>query len=159
MSLLRKVRGLLGTAVTWAIAWIPLGLIPIALIELLSGRPLHLAFLVRIAGALGVVGAISGLAFGTILAIAERRHTLSTVSARRVAFWGSLGALLAPGVSLGLFLLRDPDFFEPTMALRTLGISCLLGAACAGGTLYLARRAPGQLEDSKRDRALPNVRP
>ena len=82
---LKRIRGIIGTGVTWALAWVGLG----AVVGALVGYPV--SFLFRIALSNSVSGFIAGSAFAAILAVAERKHTLADLSLKRVAIWGAIG--------------------------------------------------------------------
>ena len=116
---LRRFRGVLGTAVTWGFAWGALGS--------LAGVPQWT-----------VVGFTSGAGFALALALAERRSRADTLALRRTALWGALGAVAGASVAVPWLWAMSHG------ALRLvpfLGVSALLGAGSAAGTLLLIRRA------------------
>lgn len=130
--LLRRIRGIIGTGLTWAAAWIGLG----AGIGALAGYPL--TYLVRIALSNSVGGFIAGSAFAVILSIAERKRTLADLSLKRVALWGAAGGLLVTSIPLA--------FGAPVaFLLGPLVINGGIGAGLATGSVFLARR-----DDSRR---------
>jgi hypothetical protein len=128
---------LLGLAVVWAVAWIPLGMLGMAMEAASFGVPIRLASLVRAIPLLAGIGAFCGFAFGLVLAAMERRRSFDSLSLPRVALWGLAGGLVIPGVSfasnLGWVTLAD---MAP--ALLVFGV---LGAVSSVGTLIVARRA------------------
>lgn len=142
-KLLRKLRGILGTGITWALGWGAL----FGVMGVVVGAPLGAAVNAVFGG--GFLGACAGVSFAAILSIAERRRTLEELSLRRVAIWGGLGGmalllaaspfavfrLLSLGAPLGAYL----SFLVP------MGISGLLGTAFATGSVYLARREDRKL--------------
>lgn len=148
--MLRRLRGLLGIAIVWALAFAPIGLL-VGVYRALTMRigfglppwPLSytLRFILYNGMAWGIWGAASGLLFGLILSISERRRTVADLRVQRTAIWGALGAMVLPAAILGLVLALSPGFNVIVPALTTLGISAALGATCASGTLLLARRA------------------
>jgi len=86
--------------------------------------------------------------FSLVLAAAERRRTLSALSAGRVALWGFLGTAAIPFISVALS--------SPNAALH-LPISIIvagtltygaIGGAIATMILGVARRAPAQAIES-----------
>jgi len=135
---LRKLRGILGTGLTWAAGWGALfGGMWAAL-----GSPFG-AVLEAVAGG-AFLGAFAGGSFAVILSIAERRRTLGELSLRRVALWGGIGGmtlilLLSP---LALFRLLEAGLPISAMLqfLIPLGISGALGAGFASGSVALAKR-------------------
>ena len=150
MSLVRRLGAVLKMGIVWGIAWIPLTFVSVTVLSLWSHRlpPLFLLRDATIAG--GLIGAVSGMLFGGLLALGERQRTVASLSARRVALWGALAALIPPGLALAAITARvhEPWFFMMPMIARILGLTGVLGAACAGGVLYVARRAPALPGDS-----------
>jgi hypothetical protein len=127
--LLRRIRGIIATGVTWAFAWIGLG----AGLGVLAGFPL--SYLLRMALNNSVSGFLAGASFAVILSVAERNHSLRELSLRRVAVWGAAG---------GLLLSFLPLVFGIPLAylLGPLLINVGIGAGMATGSVALAKRAP-----------------
>jgi len=137
-TLLRRARGIVGVGLTWGVSWALIGTavgITIGIVDPDSIDPGESPLMV---GALvGIVGFISGAAFSTLLAIAERRKTLRDLSLTRVALWGMLGSAALPLLT--------------TMNNRVMLVTCPLGIAFATVSLLIARRG-----DSK-DHRIPNA--
>lgn len=134
---LRRIRGLLGIALTWAVAWGGLG----ALATLVIGyfRPGNVGPgegpLVA-ATVLGIAGFVSGVLFGGFLSAVGRRKTLLELSLARMAIWGAVAASVIPLVTIA------DD--------RMVYITAPLGAFLASGSLALARRVElGKGEERK----------
>jgi len=129
---LRRVRGVFGLALTWAVTWaIAAGLTggPLSAIALwLRGARVPLALLI---GAFGLAGAISGFVsgagFALLLTTSARRHTLGDINPLQ---FGLLGAI--PAAVFGVLVFRHAGF-----ALLATGF----GYVAATGSLVLARRA------------------
>lgn len=125
---MRKVRGAIGMGLTWATAWFTAGMVLLLIVGPdAADVPFPLFF--------GLLGFLAGVTFSAILGIAERRRRFDQMSIPRFATWGAVGGLLfaaafASAASLGLGTLA---VLAPVFAAS--------GAACAGGTLALARRA------------------
>lgn len=126
--LLMRVRGVLGTAFTWAVAWVGLG----AGIGALAGLPL--SYLLRMALNSSVAGFIAGASFAVILSVAERERSLRDLSLRRVALWGAVGGLLLSFIPMA-FGVPVPYLLGPLV------INVGIGAGMAAGSVVLARRA------------------
>ena len=126
--LLRRVRGILGTAFTWAMAWMGLG----AGIGVLAGFPLRYLLPMELNNS--VQGFIAGASFAVILTIAERHHTLEDLSLRRVGLWGAVGGLLLSFIPLA-FGVPVPYLLGPLV------INVGIGAGMASGSVALAKRA------------------
>lgn len=126
--LLKRIRGIIGTGVTWALAWVGLG----AVVGAFVGYPA--SFLLRIALSNSVSGFIAGSAFAVILSVAERKHTLEGLSLRRVALWGAIGG--------GLLSFIPMAYGVPlAYLLGPLVINGGIGAGMAAGSVAMARRA------------------
>ena len=123
----RRIRGAIGMGVTWAVAWSAVGLVPRWLLGYNPDAPFPIIF--------GVLGFAAGIIFSAVLALTERRRPFDQMSLPRFAGWGAVGGLLlsalfARAASLGW---GDVLAVVPTFALAS--------AACASGSLALARRA------------------
>lgn len=142
MRIPRLLRGILSTAVTWALVWVPVSLVPLALlaatgVELPPGRVLGMIVLSQ-----AVVGAVNGVVFASIVAIAGRRRTFESISMPWIATCGALGGVLFPFVTRAV-LFASADLPIPAFAmLGTVVTNVVLGAACAAVSLKVARRAP-----------------
>ncbi len=138
---LRRVRGVLGTAFTWAIAWTGLG----AGLGLLAGIPFSYILPMALNGA--AAGFIAGASFAVILSVAERQRTLEDLSLRRVALWGAVGGLLLSFIPMA-FGVPVPYLLGPLV------INTGIGAGMATGSVFMARRAEGRRLMSGFDDAL-----
>lgn len=135
-------RGIVKTALTWAVIWVPFSLIPIGLAALF-GAELPLRVLGSLVAGQAVTGAINGAVFAGLLAVAGRRRTFESLSLPWIAGLGAIGGALFP-FALRATLLSTMDVAIPATALVSgLITSALLGAGCASLTLSIARRAPG----------------
>jgi cation transporter-like permease len=145
---LRRVRGIVGTALTWALVWLPMGIVMAVyrFRHLHPHAPIPLRVILVVALAWAAWGAISGAVFASVLAVAERHRALSDLLPSRTAAWGALGAVVLPGGIFLIVALKNPSVDLIVPAAATLSISAVLGAACAAATLALARRAVPQLK-------------
>jgi len=142
---MHRIRGVLGTALTWAIVWLLVGLG----VVLFLGEPncLYCNPNWRLYFVLfwTLWGAISGAGFAIVLMIAERRHTFADLTVARTTMWGAVGAAAVPGVAMIWDVVAngfDSDVLaDVRFVLITLAISAALGAACAAGTLRIARQS------------------
>jgi hypothetical protein len=127
-TLLRKLRGMLGVGITWAVGW---GIVMFILGTIIGivdpdsidpgEEPWRLALMVS------TVGFISGSAFALILSSAERRKSVKDLSTWRAALWGALG-----GAALPLLTTMNDSVLLNTIP---------LGAIFAASTVAIARRA------------------
>lgn len=148
-----RLRGTLGTGLTWAIAWAVGGLAIGVSSVLFPFLPWERFFAVFDAPlpALAIPGFVGGLLFSVVLRIAARRTRFADLSLPRFALWGALGGLLLTGVPLaliGLDVLAGADASVGALA-RLAGVLALpftaLGAASAAGSLAIARRGSDQV--------------
>lgn len=124
---LRQIRGAIGMGVTWAAAWFAAGFVPRWVFGINSDLPFPLLF--------GGLGFIAGVTFSGLLVLTEGRRRFDQMSLPRFAAWGAVGGLLLSalfitGASLG--------WAEVLAISTTFAVAC---AACASGSLALARRA------------------
>ena len=98
---LKRIRGAVGVGLTWAAAWLGVGVI-MGLVFFGSRVDAEL-----LANALNsaVLGFIGGTVFSVALGIAERRATFDQMSLPRFAGWGAVGGLLGPVNTKGRFVL------------------------------------------------------
>ena len=133
---LRRIRGAIGTGLTWAAGWSPIGAV-IGLIagSILGGAPLG-AVVLRNVVTFAVLGFVGGASFSTVLWIAEGRRRFDELSLPRFTVWGALGGLLLGVLAISLELWGSGFSLLGGIVA---GASTLLGAGSAAGSLALAR--------------------
>jgi hypothetical protein len=155
MHLLRKVRGILGTAVAWCLPWaimggtlmvgyfiIRRGGIPYESLRM-AARVNSILFRVGAEGA-AVAGALAGAAFASLLAVRDNRRTFSQLTMARVAAYGALGGA---GIGVGVIAWMANVLLRPMSdTFPLVGICAVLGTASATLMLRIARRAKPQAE-------------
>ena len=124
----RRLRGMLGMGITWAVGWAIIMFLIGNIIQVVDPdsidpgeEPWRLALMVS------VVGFISGSVFAMIFSSAERRKRIRDLSVLRSTLWGALGGAALP------LLTTMPD----TVLFNTVP----LGAIFAASTVAIARRA------------------
>ena len=128
---LRRLRGALGMALTWAVAWFGVGVL---IGVTFFGGGLDLELLAN--GLLfATAGFIGGATLSGVLAIAGRRRTFDQMSLARFAGLGAVGGLVVSAVLIG-----GGSALTLTSALVA-GVVTLMAAGSAAGSLALARRA------------------
>jgi hypothetical protein len=142
MAISRKLRGVVGMALTWGVGFSLLGSLTL-LVGLLVGLVPSSIFGPREILAVAVRGFISGAfaggLFAWLFATAERRQTLATISKLRVAVWGFLGAAVLPlatAIAIGSSVVPLSVLVAGTV------VSGVIGSVMAMTTVHLARRAP-----------------
>jgi len=149
MEFLRRLRGIIGTGLTWAVGWAGVKVGLLGVYTLLFGFPLRFFGPVALSGL--IQGFIAGGAFAVVLSIAERRHTLEELSAPRVALWGGIGAVLVFLPTLPMMFSHGAPLFA---ILGSLAVDGLVGAGLATGSVALARRADTKLIEGEDDSVL-----
>jgi membrane associated rhomboid family serine protease len=145
MSILRRVRGVLATALTWATGWTVIAW-PVFyyLLPRVSGFA-RVTTALRMAGYAGLAGAVTGATFALMVVFFERRSTLSTFRTSRAAFWG---AAAGSAYSIMLILRSPGGAFEPASVLTAGGVvGAVLGGATAALMLRLAQRAESKNQE------------
>ena len=134
--LLRRLRGIIGAAISWAVIWLPVGIV------LLLVRPANSAAQnLRLLTVWELWGACSGVVFAIVLAVAERNHILSELSLMRVTAWGAVGAIALPiFLTVAARLRWTLTASDWLLAAIVLGVGATLGAVCAAVTFSLAQR-------------------
>ena len=142
---LRKLRGALGTAVTWAIGWGIVGFAAISGGVFVFGGPVSFWGTV---GPLTAITALSGFVGGTVFSLVlgagYRRRSLSELKPGRMALWGAGAALLIPAALLGVGLIIHIPLEPALVAVVGVGLGAM-GAGTAGGMVWLAQKADGGL--------------
>ncbi len=124
MNILHRTAGILGLGVVWMVIWGAIGA-PLAIVVGIidphaigpGEGPVDLARII------GVVGGASGLVFGLLLTIGERRSEVAEVPLLRAVMWG-----VVAGAALPLLSISDAN----------LANTCVLGAVSGVVTLGLA---------------------
>ncbi len=133
---LRRIRGAVGTGLTWAAAWFGAGMILLLGAVLVTGGtgadvPYPLGF--------GAFGFLAGVAFSGVLGLVEGRRRFNQMSLPRFAGWGAAGGFLLSALFVLAVALNDPAFLRNLVVLAP--IFAVAGAGSAAGSLALARRA------------------
>jgi hypothetical protein len=124
---LRRARGVIGIGVTWAVAWGLVGSLPRWLFGFNTDAPLPLIF--------GVLGFFAGVLFSGLLMLTEGRRGFEQLTLPRFAAWGGVGGVLLSAIFTRAASLGVGD------VLAIVPIFAVACAACASGSLALARRA------------------
>ena len=127
----RRIRGAIGMGLTWGAAWFGAGILLARVPGFYSDLPFALLF--------APLGFVTGIIFSGILVVVERRRRFDRVSLPRFAGWGVVSGLLLSGIFVAAAALRGESLwgeflvFGPSLAMAS--------AACAAGSLAMARRA------------------
>ena len=128
MSLLKKLRGAVGLAVTWGALWAAIFAAIVTVVGFIDPDSIDPGEVpVRVAMIGAVYGLVSGAVVALLFAVAERRKTIRDLSLGRAALWGAIGTAVFP-----LF-----TQVSDSMVL----ILCPIGAALAAGSVAIAKRA------------------
>jgi hypothetical protein len=127
-AFLRKCRGVLGTAATWAAVWAAIFAAVALIIGVIDPDSIDAGEgPLSVAGVGAVFGFVSGAGFGALLALAEGRKAIRELAPGRAALWGALGTAVYP--------LLTPVGNEALL------IVCPIGAALAAASVAVAKRA------------------
>ena len=144
MPISRKVRGILGMAISWGVVWMPVNLAYLAYRLGADVRHLNSSFLPKLALSVAahgfVAGAITGASFALILSALEQRKKLKQLIPWRVAWFGGL----AGGLSITLAAIIDvvtPGALSVQQLGEMIIIYAATGTLLGMGTLALARSA------------------
>jgi hypothetical protein len=143
MDIVRRLRGVAGMAVTWGTAFAGLSttmLVGGLLAGAIPSDVFPLSAVVLSAVRSFVAGGLAGAVFAGVLAGAERRKSLATLSLARVGMWGMLAAVTVPAMAMVLI----PGALLVPMKVITASILAygVLGATLATTVVGIARRAP-----------------
>ncbi len=148
MSLMRRVRGLVGTALTWG----GMGLVAGVAVFIGVYRPWPLTadmfpraiqLFLKWEAASFVWGVASGLSFGLVVLGLERTRRWSQLSRARITAWGAVAGGLFPTL---LSIRPIMAGSSVTYFGLIIGASALAGAAWARASFAMARRVPDARE-------------
>ena len=156
MRVFRRLRGILGTALVWAVPWTIVGalvtlvatVIPPGGSAWLQSPAALLSVALASAKVFGTLGALCGAAFAGTLALLGRRVTLAELRTSTILEAGAIGGALVPLTVLAArTLLIGPAGPDTYLAI---GLSSVFGAGSAWLMQRIARRAvepgpPGQI--------------
>jgi hypothetical protein len=144
-SIFRRLRGALGTGLTWAAGWGVLGAVHGLVLGIF--KPWQWEFynpILTTARGYAIAGLIAGTGFGALLMALDRGKTLGALSYRRFGAWGAAGGALVPVlVHLTRGLTSSSGWGDVA---ATALVTAILGGLSAVGTLRVVRN--GLLPDS-----------
>ncbi|MCE2902479.1 MAG: hypothetical protein ACK5XT_10090 [Gemmatimonas sp.] len=134
-SWLRRLRGVFGMGLTWAVGWAVVGGAIMEGIVDPHGRLLDMW-----PQTLAIPGFLGGLTFGTLLWLAEGRRRFEELSVPRLTGWGALVGLLLGVLAVTTGMGREvlPFWSRAFVLVTPLTLS---GALSASATLAVARVA------------------
>jgi len=141
-TLIRKLRGVLGAALTWGITWAGVAAalsLSVSAWSTLRAPSVIPPPAILFAAFYGIVGVWAGMVFGLVMLTLERRTPFHALSMRRVIAWGILGALSYPIV--GYFSAIVSGEPTPRDVWSAIGLCALLGAGSSAAMLHAARHA------------------
>ncbi|MEM7416481.1 MAG: hypothetical protein AAF389_13335 [Gemmatimonadota bacterium] len=145
-SLLRQIRGALGTALTWGLGWFLGGLGLYGLFGVLGVGGTGVSAVLQAAVNLGIIGGIAGLGFAAFIRIRYAGRALTDISTGWFGIGGGVAsAVLVLGtVAIGR-LLTGASTLEPATIAASAGVAATLGAITAASSLAVAKAAAGQI--------------
>ena len=162
--ILRKLRGALGTALTWAVGWAVGGFALATLLYMTTDAIVVLGPFWEVAPGVafrfGLYGLMGGALFAGALSIIHGRRTLGELKPAWVGLWGGLAGVL---VSIGVLGVLVASGLAIPWSLPMFGGLALvasfyggLGAATAVGTIMLAQGGGKEIESSDPRAAIEN---
>lgn len=143
---LRRLRGVIGMGITWAVGWALMGILMIPVRTFVPGQ----FFQVFDAPppALAVPGFVGGVLFAIVVGIAGKRRRFSELSLPTFTAWGALGGVLlslVPALLVGMGVASASEGAAESWRLTAIvGLPfTLMGAASAAAALLVARWADG----------------
>lgn len=158
----RRIRGLLGTALTWGVV----GAMIAGVGFLVYFRPWPLSAtqwshtITRFLAFVGIGalwGTVSGVAFGLAIWRGEGRRHFQQLSARRITLWGAIAGAAFPVLLYTPIVIARGSLGVIPFYSMLAGVSALAGAVCARAVLALAKRAPELQASSPTLMASPSV--
>lgn len=140
--LLRKLRALLGNALTWGVGWGLVGIVPGALLVAAfpAARVEALRFVLGSMAIFGIGGAAAGTMFSLILQVVYGRRHLHDLRAGRVGLWAMGGSMLLTAGALW-FVSAAGALIPPAFVLATVLTSGVLGWGSAAGATKIAQKS------------------
>jgi hypothetical protein len=139
---LRRLRGIIGTGLTWAVGWSGLyGAFLLVMRAFGVEAQWDLGLVLRVVFNVGTLGFIAGSSFGLVLSLQERHKKLEDLSFKRIALWGGLAGL-------GIVAWLGAAYLSPVVIFTALGIGS------ATGTVALAKRADRKLTEGDEETML-----
>jgi hypothetical protein len=130
-GLFRRIRGIIGTGLTWAFGFAAFNSI-VALFQGGGWAPFLGAMTIG-----GFFGFVLGSGFASILSLTEGHRTLEELSLPRVGFWGAIGGFL--------FTVAFNLLFGGTIYWGAVLTVALFSAGFSSGSVALAKRADAKL--------------
>jgi hypothetical protein len=140
-QLLRRLRGMVGNGLVWALAWV-LGTLAFMVVPMLvAGGGVPFQFIGTILGIEALVGFASGTLFSVVLGVAYRNRVLEDIRPFSLGILGAAAGLIIPVGSFAI--LAGSGFLLPASALvSNLLLASGLGWTTSVGSLKLAQLAP-----------------
>ena len=147
-SLLRRIRGALGTALTWGAGWFIGGAGLYGLFALLGVGPSGMEAVLQAAVNLGILGSVAGLGFASFVRLRYAGRGLTGISTRWFGLSGGAAAagLVLGTVVVGRFLTGVPSLDWITLAVSGV-VAAALGGATATASIVAAKSAAGALPE------------
>lgn len=145
-KLLRRIRGAIGNALTWAVAWFSGTFVVLGSLGLAGlVPPIGLSILLRLSLNVGITGFLAGTGFSLFLGTRYRRHELGDLRAGRIALWGAaVSGLVAPTLSVLVMGVGASGVGLGFLTASFLG-AATFGGLTAGGSVIVAQRSARRL--------------
>lgn len=147
---LKRLRGALGNAVFWGVAWFVIGFVVIAAERLLASGTIFFPGLIAQSVFAGFIGSITGGVFSAYVAARFRHMRVEDLKAGQFALGGALigvlSALLMQLLGFGASIIIREDLLVLVWAMAIFGT---IGGVTAIGTIKMAQRALPPMESDQ----------
>lgn len=152
-TILRRLRGALGTALVWGVGWFTAALAIVGTLRVTGITSPSWTEVLITAVRAGIIGGVSGVAFSSVIRLLYHGRRLSEISWVRFGIGGGVVAGVFVPIFLQLMNVLSGDGMVPwALVLDDIPLVMVLGAAAAGGSLKLAQRATTALPGGTQDR-------
>lgn len=150
----RRLRGVLGNALAWGVGWSTVVFAGVTILRIAGILPEAVSWAdgLEAAGKAGVIGAIAGGAFSSVIGLLYHGKRLSEISWVRFGISGGIFTGLFVPAFLQTMNLLSGDGLVPMELVLDDGLwTGVLGAVVAGGSIKLAQRADAALHARNQD--------
>ena len=150
----RRLRGVFGNALVWAVGWFSLAFALFAVLRIVGVLPetVSWAEVIEFAMRAGIIGGVAGGVFAGVIRLLYHGRRLSEISWVRFGIGGAVFAGLAAPLFMQMMNLLSGSGLVPWgLVLDDAFLTAFLGGAAAGGSMKLAQLTdalpPGDSQD------------
>jgi hypothetical protein len=153
----RRLRGVFGNALVWAVGWFTIGLVLFAVLNVVGVLSWSWAEVVEFAMRAGIVGGVAGGVFAGVIRLLYHGRRLSEINWVRFGIIGGVfAAVVMPLFLQAMNLLSGSGLVPWELVLDDAFLTGFLGGAAAGGSMKLAQLTDTLLPGDSQDRLDPS---